>query len=155
MNYGSSTSSGKPWGHVRLDLIVMMRDIYIIYNLNPLTKFTSSSRSTEFEYFLASIISQMTMKTITISTRTALSYTMKRGTPFWVWQKSMETQTTLSEFPNVGKAISKQTLKSQKRNKSKRKSQSGIQVGNIKNLSKVIWDYNRVYQVYQFFFFQL
>ena len=154
MNYGSSTSSWKPWGHVRLYLILTMRDIYIISNLNPLIKFTSSIRSTEFEYFLPSIISQMTMKTITISKRTALSYKMKQGTSFWVWRKSMETETTTwSEFPNVGKAISKQTLKSHERNKSKRKSQSGIQVGNIKHLSKVIWDYNRVYQVYQFLFF--
>ena len=29
MNYGSSTSSWKPWRWVRLDLILMMRNIYI------------------------------------------------------------------------------------------------------------------------------
>ena len=32
------------------DLILMMRDIYINSNLNPLTNFTSSSRSTEFSH---------------------------------------------------------------------------------------------------------
>ena len=49
MNYGSSTSSWKPWRWVRLDLILSMRDIYINSNLNPLTNFTSSSRSTKFK----------------------------------------------------------------------------------------------------------
>ena len=49
MNYGSRTSSWKPWRWVRLDLILSMRDIYINSNLNPLTNFTSSSRSTKFK----------------------------------------------------------------------------------------------------------
>ena len=31
------------------NLIVTVRDIYINYNLNPLTKFTSSNRSTDFK----------------------------------------------------------------------------------------------------------
>ena len=47
INYGSSTSSLKPWTWVRLDLVLAIRVIYINSNLNPLTKFTSS-RSTEF-----------------------------------------------------------------------------------------------------------
>ena len=42
MNYGCSTSSWKPWGWVRLDLIFMMRDVYINFNLNLLSKLTSS-----------------------------------------------------------------------------------------------------------------
>ena len=37
---------------VRLDLILMMKDVYINSNLNPLTKFTSTSRSTEFKDIL-------------------------------------------------------------------------------------------------------
>ena len=49
MNYGSSRSSWKPWRWVRLDLILSMRDIYINSNLNPLTNFISSSRSTDFK----------------------------------------------------------------------------------------------------------
>ena len=44
----------KPWRWVRLYLILSMRDIYINYNLNPLT-FTSSSRSTEFKDILPSL----------------------------------------------------------------------------------------------------
>ena len=38
---------------MRLDLILMMRDIYINSNLNPHTKLTSSSsRSTQFKRYL-------------------------------------------------------------------------------------------------------
>ena len=48
MDYGSNTSSWKPWRSVRLDLILSMRNIYINSNLNSFTKFTSSSRSTKF-----------------------------------------------------------------------------------------------------------
>ena len=36
---------------LRRDLIFFMRDIYINSNLNPLIKFTSSSRSTEFKRY--------------------------------------------------------------------------------------------------------
>ena len=49
--------------------------------------------------------------------------------------KSMETETTWSEFSNGGKAIIEQILMWEKRNKSKRagvwESQSGICVGKI------------------------
>ena len=47
MNCGSSTSSWKPWTWVKFDLIFTMRDTYINSNLNPLRKFTGSSRSTD------------------------------------------------------------------------------------------------------------
>ena len=77
MNYGSSTSSWKPWRRVWLDLILSMRDIYISSNLNPLTKFTSSSRSFKFKDILPWIISQVITKTIPISTRIVISYAMK------------------------------------------------------------------------------
>ena len=86
MNYGSSTSSWKLWRWVRLDVIFMMRDIYINSNLNPLTKF-SCSRSTEFKEALSWNIYQMIMKTIPISMRIVISYAMKLGIPFLVWQK--------------------------------------------------------------------
>ena len=45
MNNDSSTSSYKPWRWVRLDLILLMRNININSNLNTLTKFTSSTRT--------------------------------------------------------------------------------------------------------------
>ena len=73
MNYGSSTGSWKSWRWVIFDLILSMRDIYISSNLNPLTKFIRSSRSTEFEDILPWNISQMITKTITISTRIVIS----------------------------------------------------------------------------------
>ena len=59
MNYGSCRSSWKPWRWVSLDLILTKRDIYINSNLNPLTKFTSSSRSNKFKDILRWISSDM------------------------------------------------------------------------------------------------
>ena len=61
---------------MRLDLILTIRDIYIKSNLNPLTKFTSSSRSTKSNDILSSNISQMITKTILIKTRIVISYAM-------------------------------------------------------------------------------
>ena len=69
MNYCSSTSSWKPWRWVRLNLILLMRDIYINFNLSPFTKFTSSCRSTKFKGILPWNISRMITKTVPISTR--------------------------------------------------------------------------------------
>ena len=63
INYGSRRSSWKPWRWVRLDLTLMMWDIDINSNLNPLTIFTSS-RSTAFKYIITWNISQMISKTI-------------------------------------------------------------------------------------------
>ena len=87
MNYDSSTSCWKPWRWVRLDLIFSMRDIYIISSLNPLTKFTSISISTELKDILLWTISQMITKTILISTRIVISYVNKWCIPFWIWWK--------------------------------------------------------------------
>ena len=64
MNYGSSTSSWKPWRWVRLDLILMMKDVQVNSNLNPVIKFTSSSNM-----FLSRNIPQMITKTVPISMR--------------------------------------------------------------------------------------
>ena len=84
-NYGSFTHCWKLWIWVRFDVILRMIDIYINSNLNPLTKFTSSSRSTEFKYILPWNIPQMFTRTIPISLR--ISYTMKWGILFWVYWK--------------------------------------------------------------------
>ena len=94
MNYGSSTSSWKPWRWVRLDLIFSMRDIYINFNLNPLTKFTSSSRSAKFKDILPWNISQMIMKTVPISTRIVISYAIKWISHCEFDGNPMETETT-------------------------------------------------------------
>ena len=92
---------------MRLDLIFSMRDIYINSNLNPLTKFTSSSRSTEFKDILSWNFFQMITKTVPVSTIEFIG-------------KSMESEiTTSSEFPNGGKAILEQILVSKEINKSK------------------------------------
>ena len=65
----------------RLELILAMRDTYINSNLNPLTKFTSSNRSTEFKGILPWNISEMVLKTIPISMRIVISYAIKQGIP--------------------------------------------------------------------------
>ena len=75
----------------------MMRDIKINSNLNPLTKFTSSSRSTKLKDIFPWNISQTIMKTILISTRiVVISYTMKQNKAFCFEfdRKSVETETT-------------------------------------------------------------
>ena len=85
MNYGSSTSSWKPCRWERLDLILSMRDIYITSNLNPLTEFTSSTRSTEFKDILPWNISQMVMKTVLINMRIVICNAMKQSILLWIW----------------------------------------------------------------------
>ena len=87
MNYGSSASSWKPWRRVRLYLRLLMRDIYISSNLNTLTKFTSSSRSTKSKDILPWNISQMITNTIPNRSRIVISYVMKQGIPLWIWWK--------------------------------------------------------------------
>ena len=47
----------------------------------PILKFTSSSRSTEFKDILPWNISQMITKTVPISTRIVISYALKRFIP--------------------------------------------------------------------------
>ena len=66
---------------MRLDPILMMRDIYIDYNLKSVIKFTSSSRSTEFENIIPCSISQMNRAIVIspISTRIVISYAIKWG----------------------------------------------------------------------------
>ena len=64
---------------MRLDLILYMRDIYINFNLNSLTKFTSR-RSTEFKDILPWNISQIITKAGPISMRITISNQMKQGT---------------------------------------------------------------------------
>ena len=71
MNYGSST-----WRWVWLNLILMIRDTYINSNLKRHTKFTSSSRSTEFKDFLPWNISQKITKSVIISKRIVINYSM-------------------------------------------------------------------------------
>ena len=66
---------------MRLGPITSMRDIYNNPSLDPLTKFTSSSRSTEFKDILSWKISQMITNTIPINTIIVISNAMKLGIP--------------------------------------------------------------------------
>ena len=59
---------------MRLNLILTMMDIYINSNMNPLTKFTSSSRSLELKDIFSWKIPQMITKTIPISMRIVIRY---------------------------------------------------------------------------------
>ena len=136
MNYGSSTSSWKPWTWVTLDMIFSMRDIYINSNLNPLRNFTSSRWSTEFKGILPWNICHMITKTIPIRMRIVIRNAVKRGIPLWIWwEVNGNKATTWSEYPNGGKAIVKQILASEKRHEFKRAGlwelQSGIRVGKL------------------------
>ena len=136
INYGSSTRNWEPWRWMKPDLIFSMGDIYINSNPNPLTKFTSSSRSTQLKDILPWNISQMIMKTIPISTRIVISYAMKRGIPLWIWWKvNGNWDNNMIGISQWREAIEEQILASEERNKSKRAglwgSQSGIRVGKL------------------------
>ena len=87
MNYGHNTTYWKPSRWVRLDLILFNEGYIHQFQPEPLTKFTSSSRSTEFKNILSWNISEMITKTIPISTRIVISYAMKWGILFWVFWK--------------------------------------------------------------------
>ena len=69
------------------------RDICINCNLNPLTKFTSSSKSTEFKDILPWNIYQMITKTIPTRKRIVRNYVIKQGIPEFD-RLSMETEST-------------------------------------------------------------
>ena len=58
---------------------IAMRYIYINSNLKPLSKFTTTSRSTEFNDFTPKNISQKITKTIPISKRIVICFTIKQG----------------------------------------------------------------------------
>ena len=97
---------------MRLDLILLTRDMYIKSNVNPLTEFTSSSRSTEFKDIFPWNISQIISKNVSISTR--IVDAMKQASHCEYDGKSMETETPpRSEFPNGGKAIVEQIIASE------------------------------------------
>ena len=76
MCYNSSTKSWKPWRCTRCNIIFTVRDIYINFNLVPLTR---SSRSTKFDDKFPWNISQMIIKTIQINSRKVISCAMKSG----------------------------------------------------------------------------
>ena len=84
MCYNSSTNSWKPWRCTRCNLIFTVRDIYINFNLDPLTW---NSKSTKLKDIFQWNISQMITKTILINTRIVISCAMKSGIAFGVLMK--------------------------------------------------------------------
>ena len=89
----SSTNSWKPWRCTRCNLIFTVRDIYINFNLDPLTW---NSKSTKLKDILRWNIPQMITKTILINARKVISCAMKSGILFGVLMKVKE---------NLGKNI--------------------------------------------------
>ena len=132
MSYGSSTSSQKPWRWERLDLTFSMWYIYINSKLNPLTKFSSSSRSTKFPWN----ISQMIMKTIPISMGIVISYVMKFGIPSGIWWKvNRNWDHNMNRIFQWRESDWRTNTSSEERDKSKRAGlwelQPGIRVGKL------------------------
>ena len=84
MCYNSSTNSWKPWRCTRCNLIFTVRDIYINFNLDPLTW---NSKSTKLKDILRWNIPQMITKTILINARIVISCAMKSGILFGVLMK--------------------------------------------------------------------
>ena len=154
MNYGSSTSCWKPWGWVRLDLIFMMRDIDINSNLKPLTKFTSTSRSTEFKDMLLWSISHMITKTIAINTRIVISYAKKWTIPLWIWWKGNGNWDNVIRNSQWRESHCR-TNNSVRRKKSKKSKTVRIKVWDPSRkvnyrLFEIEKLYNKVHQFYQF-----
>ena len=96
---------------------ITIRDICISSNLNPPTKLTSSSRSTDI---LPWNISKMMIKTMTVSTRITISYAMKWGIPLRVWWTVHGNHDNMIKISRWRKAIVEQILGSEKRKKYKR-----------------------------------
>ena len=116
MNYGSSTSSWRPRRCVRFDLILTIRDIYIIPTW------------THSHNLLA------VAKTIPISMRIVISYAVEWGILFWVLREvNGNWDNGMIRISNGWKVIVEQTLASEEINKSKRAAlrQSVMGVGKL------------------------
>ena len=87
MNYCSSTWSWEPWRWVRLDLILMIRDMYINPNWTHSQSSLVAAEAPSLKISSQWNISQMITKTVQISTRIFIFYVMKRGIQVWVWWK--------------------------------------------------------------------
>ena len=75
----------------KVDIIFLMRDIYINPNLDPLIEFSTSSQSTEsYKDIFAWGISQIIMKIFLISKRIVMSCAMRRVSLFEFHRKLMK-----------------------------------------------------------------
>ena len=137
MRYGSTTSSWKTWTWLTLGLIFTMSDIFINSNQASLTKFTNSCKGTEFKDVLPWNISEIIKKAVQISTRIVMNYAVKRGILLWVWWKFNGNWD--KKMIRKKKRTTSEGIKKSKRAGLVR-SQSGIRVGKLNHVSKVIWD---------------
>ena len=145
MNYGSNTRSWKSWRWERLYLILLVRDIYINFNLNLLTKITSSNRRTEWVWRYPPMDHLSSdHKESPNQQENSHKKCNELGKPIVNDGKSKETETTTwSEFPNGGKAIIEQILASEEINESRR---AGLRIivwylsRKANHLSKVVWE---------------
>ena len=80
MDYGCSTSHWKTWRWVKFDLILTVSDTFINSNPDPLTKLTSSIRSTGLEISSPWNIFQTITKTILISMRIVIIHSIRPPT---------------------------------------------------------------------------
>ena len=108
---------------------------YINSKLNPLTKFTGSSRSTKLKDILLWNTSQTITKTIPISTWIVINYVIKQGIPLWIWWKVNGNWNNNMIRISQWRESHCRTNISVRRKKSKRaglwESQSGIRVGKL------------------------
>ena len=128
-----------------LDLIFTLWDIYRYYNLNTFTEFTSSSKSIKFKDILPWNISQMITKTAPISTRIIISYAMKRGILFWVWQKVNRnwdnSMIRISEW-RKSHCRTNTSVRRKKQIQKSRTARTKVRDASrkVNHLSKVVWD---------------
>ena len=102
MNYGSSTSSWKSWRWVRLDLILSMSDIYISIPTWTHRQNSLSSGSTDYPPMQR----YPPMEHLSNNKHRPNNQHDNSQEPCDEYdEKSIETETTWSEFPNVGKPI--------------------------------------------------
>ena len=133
------------WTWVRFHLILTRRDIYINPNLNPLTKFTSSRRSTEFKDTLPWNISQMITKTIPISTTIVISYAMNQGILLWLyWQVNGNWDNNMITISQRRESHCKTNTCVRKKKQIQKSKTVGVAVRDssrtVNHLSKMIWD---------------
>ena len=102
VHYNSSTNSWKPRRCTRYNLIFTVRDIYINFNLDPLTW---NSKSTKLKDIFQWNIPQMITKTILINTRIVISCAMKSGILVGVLMKVKGNLGKNIRFCQLGKRL--------------------------------------------------
>ena len=119
--------------------------IYINSNLKPLTKFPSSSRSTELKSNPPWNISQMITKTILFSKRIVISYTTKHAILLWIWWKvNGNWQNNMIRISQWRESLCRKNTSIRTKKLVQKSRTMRISVWDphrkVNHLSKVIWD---------------